>query len=114
LKKIEAVIRAEKFGLVDAALRKIGIGGLTFSEMKGRGRSRGTKMVLARGTGSYRPDYTPRIKIEIVLKDSDLERVIEAIIGGATTESIGDGKIFVSTIDEAIDIGSNDKGEKAV
>jgi len=114
MKKIEAIIRREKFPAVDAALKQLGIGGLTVEEVAGRGRARETLTVLARGKWSYEEEYIKRLKLEILVKDTDAQRVIQAIIANASTESVGDGKIFVSTVDEVLDIGSKAVDDKAV
>ncbi len=114
MKKIEAIIRREKFGDVDAALRKLGVGGLTLEEVTGRGRSKDTMTVLAKGKWTYEEEYIKRIKLEILVKDSDAKAVVDAIIAHASTDSVGDGKIFVSSVDEVLDIGSKAVDENAV
>lgn len=114
MKKIEAIIRRERFPTVDAALKQLGVGGLTIEEVSGRGRSRQTMTTLARGKWSYEEEYIKHLKVEILVKDSDAQRVIDAIIASASTQSVGDGKIFVSTVDEVLDIGSKAADEKAV
>jgi len=114
MKKIEAIIRREKFPAVDAALKQLGIGGLTVEEVAGRGRARETMTVLARGKWSYEEEYIKRLKLEILVKDSDAQPVIDAVMANASTESVGDGKIFVSTVDEVLDIGSKAVDERAV
>ena len=114
MKKIEAIIRKERFSNVNESLRKMGTGGLTYFEVMGRGRLRGDEMVSARGTRAYREEYFERIKIEIIVKDDDLERIVEEIIRCATTDSVGDGKIIVSSVDRIIDIGSGNEEEQAI
>lgn len=114
MKKIEAIVRKERFSLVDEALRQIPVGGLTYSRAEGRGRSKGAEIVGDRGTKTYQPEYVERIRLEIVVRNSDADRVLEAILKNATTGSAGDGKIFVSSIDQAYDIGSRETGEKAI
>lgn len=114
MKKIEAIIRREKFTDVDAALKQLGVGGLTLEEVTGRGRSKDTMTVLAKGKWTYEEEYIKRIKLEILVKDSDAKAVVDAIIAHATTDSMGDGKIFVSSVDEVLDIGSKAVDEKAV
>jgi nitrogen regulatory protein P-II 1 len=114
LKKIEAIIRKEKFSAVDAALRQLGVGGLTVEEVSGRGRARETMTVLAKGKYSYEEEYIQRLKIEILVQDSNAKGVIDAILTHASTSSVGDGKIFISTVDEVMDIGSKATDEKAV
>jgi nitrogen regulatory protein P-II 1 len=114
MKKIEAIIRKEKFTDVDAALRQLGVGGLTLEEVTGRGRSKDTMTVLAKGKWTYEEEYIKRIKLEILVKDSDAKAVVDAIIAHASTDSVGDGKIFVSSVEEVLDIGSRAVDEKAV
>jgi nitrogen regulatory protein P-II 1 len=114
MKKIEAIIRKEKFPEVDSALKALGLGGMTVEEVAGRGRARETMTVLARGKWSYEEEYIKRLKLEILVKDGDAQKVIAAIMASASTESVGDGKIFVSTVDEVLDIGSKDVDDKAV
>ena len=114
MKKIEAIIRREKFPEVDAALKMLGVAGLTVEEVAGRGRDRHTTTVHAKGTWRYEEEYIKHLKLEILVQDSNAKGVIDAIMASATTGSVGDGKIFVSTVDEVMDIGSKAVDEKAV
>jgi nitrogen regulatory protein P-II 1 len=114
MKKIEAIIRKEKFPAVDAALKQLGVGGLTVEEVAGRGRARHTTTVLAKGRWNYEEEYIKRLKLEILVQDSNAKGVIDAIMANASTGSVGDGKIFVSTVDEVMDIGSKATDERAV
>ena len=114
MKKIEAIIRREKFPAVDAALKQLGVAGLTVEEVAGRGRSRHTTTVLAKGRWDYEEEYIKRLKVEILVQDSNARGVIDAIMATASTDSVGDGKIFVSTVDEVMDIGSRATDERAV
>jgi nitrogen regulatory protein P-II 1 len=114
MKKIEAIIRKEKFPEVDAALKRMGVGGLTVEEVSGRGRDRHTTTVLARGSWNFEEEYIKHLKLEILVQDSNAQGVIDAIMANASTQSVGDGKIFVSTVDEVLDIGSKAVDEKAV
>ena len=109
MKKIEAYIRPFKLDEVKDALTKIGIKGMSVSEVKGFGRQRGHKEMY-RGS-EYTVDFLPKIKIEVVLKDSELDDVLDAIIESAGTGRLGDGKIFVSDIAEAIKIRTGESGE---
>jgi len=109
MKKIEAYIRPFKLDEVKDALAKIGIKGMSVSEVKGFGRQRGHKEMY-RGS-EYTVDFLPKIKIEVVLKDSELDDVIDVIIESAATGRLGDGKIFVSDIVEAIKIRTGESGE---
>ncbi len=106
LMQVEAVIRKEKFPDVDVALRKIGVSGLTVTESKGRGRDKLTVTWYARGKWSYSTEYIPRVVIDIVCKQDDVDVVIKAITDAASTGAVGDGKILVLPVQMAIDIGS--------
>lgn len=114
VKKIEAIIRKEKFQSVDDALRNIGVGGLTYFEVQGRGRAKGKEMVSDRGTRTYTPEFIDRLKVEVLAKDSDVQAVIEAVLNAATSKSIGDGKITVYSIEHVYDIASMEDGEQAI
>jgi nitrogen regulatory protein P-II 1 len=114
MKKIEAVIRREKFEAVDAALKKIGVGGLTLEEVKGRGRTRVVTTIHMRGVWTQEDEYIRHIKLEIIAKDDKVDQVVESIMSTASTGHPGDGKIFVSAVDMFVDIGSRLSGEKAV
>ena len=114
MKKIEAIIRRDKFPAVDEALKKLGVAGLTVEDVAGRGRARHTTTVLAKGRWSYEEEYIKRLKLEILVQDSNAKGVIDAIMANASTGSVGDGKIFVSSVDEVLDIGSKAIDEKAV
>ena len=112
MKKIEAVIKPFKLDEVKDALQEIGIKGLTVTEAKGFGRQKG-HTELYRGA-EYVVDFLPKVKIEIVLEAGLVERAIEAIQRAAQTGRIGDGKIFVSTIDEVIRIRTGERGADAI
>ena len=112
MKKIEAIIKPFKLDEVKGALHDIGLQGLTVVEAKGFGRQKG-HTELYRGA-EYVVDFLPKVKIELVLEDSLVERAIEAIMQVAATGRIGDGKIFVSTIDEVIRIRTGETGADAV
>ena len=112
MKKIEAIIKPFKLDEVKEALHDIGLQGITVIEAKGFGRQKG-HTELYRGA-EYVVDFLPKVKIELVLEDSLVERAIEAIMQGAETGRIGDGKIFVSTIDEVIRIRTGETGADAV
>ncbi len=112
MKKIEAVIRHFKLEDVKNALTEMGIHGMTVSEVRGFGRQKGhTEMY--RGT-EYAVDFVPKQKIEIVCADSQLQSVLDTILKTAQTGQIGDGKVFVSTLDETIRIRTGEKGEDAL
>ena len=112
MKKIEAIIKPFKLDDVKEALNEIGIQGMTISEVKGYGRQKGHKEIY-RGA-EYVVDFIPKIKIEIVVEDSWLEKVTETIKSSASTGKLGDGKIFVTTIDEAIRVRTGETGEDAI
>jgi len=109
MKKIEAYIRPFKLDEVKDALTRIGIKGMSVSEVKGFGRQRGHKEMY-RGS-EYTVDFLPKIKIEVVLKDSELEDAIDAIVGSSATGRLGDGKIFVFDVADAIKIRTGESGE---
>jgi nitrogen regulatory protein P-II 1 len=112
LKKIEAIIKPFKLEEVKEALDAVGIRGITVSEVKGFGRQKG-HTELYRGA-EYVVDFLPKIKLELVLPDDLVEKAVEAIVGSAKTGRIGDGKIFILPMDEAIRIRTGEKGEEAV
>jgi nitrogen regulatory protein P-II 1 len=112
MKKIEAVIKPFKLDEVKEALSRVGIEGLTVSEVKGFGRQKG-HTELYRGA-EYVVDFLPKMKLEIVITDEAVDAVVEAIVGAANTGKIGDGKIFVLPLEEAIRIRTGERGEQAV
>lgn len=112
MKKIEAIIRPEKLEDVRRALQETGCGGLMISEIEGHGKQKG---VVQQWRGEkYKVELLPKIKIEAVVKDSDLERIIEVIIASARTAEIGDGKIFVLDVQNVIRIRTGEAGEEAI
>jgi nitrogen regulatory protein P-II 1 len=112
MKKIEAIIKPFKLDEVKDALSDIGIDGMTVSEVKGFGRQKGHTEIY-RGS-EYTVDFLPKIKIEIVLGDNLLAHALKAILSAAKTGKIGDGKVFISTIENAIRIRTEEKGEAAI
>jgi nitrogen regulatory protein PII len=112
MKKIEAIIKPFKLEEVKDALSEVGIEGMTVSEVKGFGRQKGHTEIY-RGS-EYTVDFLPKIKIEIVLSDAQVEPAVAAIVKAAKTGKIGDGKVFVQKIDEAIRIRTDEKGDQAV
>jgi nitrogen regulatory protein P-II 1 len=112
MKKIEAVIKPFKLDEVREALSEIGVNGLTVTEVKGFGRQKG-HTELYRGA-EYVVDFLPKIKIELVVTDEMVEAAMEAIIKAAHTGKIGDGKIFVSSVEQVIRIRTGETGESAV
>jgi nitrogen regulatory protein P-II 1 len=112
MKKVEAIIKPFKLDEVKDALGEVGIQGMTVTEVKGFGRTGGKKEVY-RGS-AYVVDFVPKVKVEVVVPDSLVAAVIEAIEKAARTGRIGDGKIFVSSIEEAVRIRTGERGEEAV
>jgi nitrogen regulatory protein P-II 1 len=112
MKKIEAIIKPFKLDEVREALSEIGVTGLTVTEVKGFGRQKG-HTELYRGA-EYVVDFLPKVKLEVVVADSLLERVMESIINAARTGKIGDGKIFVSNMEQVVRIRTGESGEAAV
>ena len=112
MKKIETIIKPFKLDEVKEALHEVGVKGLTVIEAKGFGRQKG-HTELYRGA-EYVVDFLPKVKIEVVVEDDMLERSVEAILQAAHTGRIGDGKIFISTIEEAIRIRTGEKGAEAI
>ena len=110
--KIEAVIQNSKLDAVKAALQEIGVEGMTVLEVRGHGRQKGHTEVY-RGR-EYSVDLIPKTKVEMVLADSLVDKAVQAILGAARTGKIGDGKIFLSRIDEAIRIRNDERGEGAL
>jgi nitrogen regulatory protein P-II 1 len=112
MKKIEAIIKPFKLEEVKESLADLGIEGMTVSEVKGFGRQKGHTEIY-RGS-EYTVDFLPKIKVEVVVADSLLESALSAIVKSAKTGKIGDGKVFVSPVDEAIRIRTDETGEKAI
>ena len=112
MKKIEAIIKPFKLDEVKEALNEIGIKGITVSEVKGYGRQKG-HTELYRGA-EYVVDFLPKIKIEIVVKGEMVEKVVSTIVETAKTGRIGDGKVFVSSVEEVVRIRTGEKGEDAI
>ncbi len=112
MKKIEAIVKPFKLEDVKEALREIGIEGMTVSEVKGFGRQKGHTEIY-RGS-EYTVDFLPKIKLEIVAADEQVERAVETIVSSAKTGKIGDGKVFVSNIEEAGRVRTDERGEQAV
>jgi nitrogen regulatory protein P-II 1 len=112
MKKVEAIIKPFKLDEVKEALQDVGVQGLTVSEIKGFGRQKG-HTELYRGA-EYVVDFLPKIKMEIIVNDADVAKVVEAIQNAAKTGRIGDGKIFVSNVEEVIRIRTGESGANAI
>ncbi|MCC7365781.1 MAG: P-II family nitrogen regulator [Dehalococcoidia bacterium] len=113
MKKIEAIIRPEKLNDVKAALDDLGFHGMNFIQVTGRGAQRGI-VHQGRGGETVTVDMLPKVKIEVVVGDSAVDQVIDAIVRSARTGNIGDGKIFVIPVDTAIRVRTGERGEVAV
>src|SRR3974377_1969365 len=112
MKRIEAIIKPHKLEDVKEALKGIGIDGMTISEVRGHGRQKGHKEVY-RGM-EYQVDLLPKVKLEMVIPASRLDEVVNALVGAARTGKIGDGKVFIYDVAEAIRIRNDDRGEGAL
>jgi nitrogen regulatory protein P-II 1 len=112
MKKLECVIRPHLLDAVKTGLQEVGITGMTLSEVKGFGRQKGHTETY-RGS-EYRVEFLPKVKVEVVLPEDQVDPAVEAIIAAARTGKFGDGKIFVSSLDEVIRIRTGERGEEAV
>jgi len=112
MKKIEAIIKPFKIEDVKEALTEAGVEGMTVTEVKGFGRQKGHTEIY-RGS-EYTVDFLPKVKFEIVVADADAQKVVRAIVGAARTGKIGDGKVFVLPIEDAVRIRTEERGEDAV
>ena len=112
MKKIEAIIKPFKLDEVKEALHEIGVSGITVTEARGFGRQKG-HTELYRGA-EYVVDFLPKVKVEVVLDDDQVDAAIEAIVDAAKTDKIGDGKIFVSPVEQAIRIRTGETGSDAL
>lgn len=112
MKKIEAIVRPEKVEELKMALEELGFHGMTITEVKGRGRQKGiTKMWRGR---EYKVDLIPKVKMEIVVESGRVKEIVETILNVASTNVIGDGKIFISPVEEVIRVRTGEKGKDAL
>jgi nitrogen regulatory protein P-II 1 len=111
MKKIEAVIPGSRVDRAFEALKELNLGGVTYYNSKGRGQISRPEVHSGRGTGTYRPEFNDNATLEIVLKESMVNKVIEKILAGTSTGLAGEGKIFISDVDVAVDIGTKQRGE---
>ena len=112
MKKIEAIVRPEKLDEVRKAIEAVGYPGLTITEAQGHGKQKG---VVQQWRGeTYRVEFLPKVKLELVVGDADVERIVQAIIKSAKTGAVGDGKIFVSDVRDVIKIRTGERGEQAI
>ena len=114
MKRVEAIIAAEKVNDVNEALKKAGVGGATVLDAKGRGKGEKPVLESNRGTRRLATEFSVRANVMTVVEDSEVDKVIKAILDVASTGSAGDGKIFVSTVSDAVDIGSKKHGQSAL
>ncbi len=112
MKKIEAIIKPFKLEEVKEALTEVGVHGMTVSEVKGFGRQKGHTEIY-RGS-EYTVDFLPKVKIEIVAEDGDAATIVDAIVKAASTNKIGDGKVFVSAMEDAVRIRTGERGDDAI
>lgn len=112
MKKIEAIIKPFKLEEVKEALTEVGVHGMTVSEVKGFGRQKGHTEIY-RGS-EYTVDFLPKVKLEIVVEDGDTAKILDAIVKAASTNKIGDGKVFVSSVEDAIRIRTGERGDDAI
>jgi nitrogen regulatory protein P-II 1 len=112
MKKIEAIIKPFKLNEVKDALNEVGIVGMTVAEVKGFGRQKGHTEIY-RGS-EYTVDFLPKVRIEIVLPDGQVDAAVKVIVAAAKTGKIGDGKIFISTVEEAVRIRTGERAEQAI
>ena len=111
MKKIEAVVPAARLDKAFAALKELNLGGLTYYDSKGRGQIPRPEIHSGRGTGTYRPEFNVNTTIVLVVKDSMVTKVVDKILESTSTGLAGEGKIFISDVDEVVDIGSKQRGE---
>lgn len=114
IKKIEAVVPSARLDRAFAALRELNLGGLTYYDSKGQGQIPRPEIHSGRGTSTYRPEFNVNATIVIVTKDTLAGKVIEKLLESTSTGLAGEGKIFISDIDDVIDIGSKQRGEPAL
>ena len=112
MKKIEVVVRVEKLDEIRMGLEKAGFIGTTVTEVKGRGAQKG--VMLEWRAGGYRVEFLPKVKIDLVVKDADVDKAVDAIVKSARTGEIGDGKIFVTNVERVVRIRTGETGENAV
>lgn len=114
MKKVEAVIPHARMQSAFSALRELDLGGLTYYESKGRGEIPTPVIHGGRGTSVFRPEFNVNVTISIVVRDQITDTVVDKILEGTSTGLAGEGKIFISEIDDAVDIGSGERGDAAI
>jgi nitrogen regulatory protein P-II 1 len=114
MKKIEAVIPQSRLEGAFIALKELNLGGLTYYDSKGRGQVPRPELHSGRGTSTYIPEFNVNSTIVLVAKDSMVDKIVDKIVGSTSTGLAGEGKIFISEVEDAVDIGSNKRGESAI
>ena len=114
MKRIDAIVHSEKIPELNDKLKAIGVGGFTITDGKGRGKGEKPMVQSGRGTGKYVSEFSARANLSTVVDDSEVDKVVQTILDTVSTGSPGDGKIFVSAISEAIDIGTQKRGNEAL
>ena len=114
MKRIEAIVHSEKIPELNEELKKIGLSGCTIVDGKGRGKGEKPMVQSGRGTGKYTSEFSARSNLSTVVDDSEVDKVVKTILDAASTGSPGDGKIFITTVAEAIDIGTQKRGNEAL
>lgn len=114
LKRIDAIIPTARLISVNEALRLVDVSGITIFDTKGRGQTPARKLQSSRGTVAYTPEFDSNLTIMVVAKDTEVQKIILSILEGASSGEAGEGKIFLSDIDDAVDIGTRQRGEEAI
>ncbi len=114
MKKIEAVVPSARLDRAFAALKELDLGGFTYYDSKGQGQIPRQEVHSGRGTGMYRPEFNVNSTIVVIAKDSMVNKVVEMLLESTSTGLAGEGKIFISDVEEAVDIGSKKRGEVAL
>jgi nitrogen regulatory protein P-II 1 len=114
MKRVEAIISNEKVLELNEALKKVGVGGCTIFESRGRGKGAKPVVESSRGTSRYVSEFSVRANVLTVIEDSQVEKVVDTILATVSTGSAGDGKIFISSVNDAVDIGTKKHGEVAI
>lgn len=114
MKKIEAVIPQSRLERAFLALKELDLGGITYFDSKGRGQIPRPELHSGRGTSTYVPEFNVNSTIVLVANDSMVDKIVDTIIGSTSTGLVGEGKVFISDVDDAVDIGSNKRGESAI
>jgi nitrogen regulatory protein P-II 1 len=114
MKRIEAIVHSEKINELNEELKKVGVGGATIYDAKGRGHGEKPTVQSGRGTGKYTSEFSSRSCLSTVADDGQVDKIVKTILDTVSTGSPGDGKIFISTVAEAIDIGTQKRGNAAI